>query len=391
MATDAPLLERIAAEYGTPAYVYDLDMVRQRLAELVRALPEARVRYAAKANPNRAVLETVAAAGHGVEAITRGELQRAVAAGIRPDRIVVGGPAQDSVLRREALAAGVAHVSLDSESQWEDWQETLAQSPSTVAPAFLVRVNPDLDPRTHEHLATGAGDSKFGVSPEAAGRLATQLKAAGCFAGFHVHAGSQLHDLEVFRAVLAVLEPLCSAHQGSVLDFGGGYRVPGFPLEGYAALLREFTDRHGLGLIIEPGRWLVADAGVLLTRVLHVKPGKVTHVIADAGMADLLRPALYGAVHPIATVGADPSRAVIAVDVDGPLCENGDRLGRNVMLPEPRKGDLLQVGQAGAYGMGMASNYASSLRPAEVAVSGGVARLVRRRETTADLLARESD
>lgn len=382
------LLQQIAAEHGTPLYVYDLDSVRARLQQLREALPEASIRYAVKANPSAAVLRTLAQAGAGAEVITEGELVRALEAGISAADVLVGGPAQGAELRQRALTAGVGAVSLDSESQWDDWQPELEQAVGP-APAFLVRVNPALDPRTHQHLATGSADSKFGLLPEAAARLASRLSDSGHFAGFHVHAGSQIGDLGVFRGVLDVLDPLCREFPGTLLDLGGGYRVPDFPLSGYAELVRPFAAHHGLQLIIEPGRWLVAEAGVLLSTVLHVKPGDVTHVIADAGMADLLRPALYGAEHPVRIAGAPADRSELTVDVDGPLCENADRLARQVVLPEPRRGDLLVIGEAGAYGLGMASNYASSLRPAEVAVESGSHRLVRRREEPADLLRSE--
>lgn len=380
------LLQQIARQHGTPVYVYSLDRIRERHARLQAALPQASVRYAVKANPSASVLRTLAQGGAGAEVITEGELGRAVAAGFSGDRIVVGGPAQDSGLRSAALRHGVGLVSLDSVSQWEDWQ---AEPAGAGGPEFLVRINPALDPRTHEHLATGAGDSKFGMSTAEGAEVAAAVSASARFAGFHVHAGSQISDLRVFEAVLAVLEPLCSRFPAEWLDIGGGYRVPGFPLSDYAALVSRFVEQHQFRLIIEPGRFLVADAGVLLTRVLHQKQGVLHHVIADAGMADMLRPALYGAQHPIRALSPEGSREPLTVEVDGPLCENSDRLGRNVQLPPLTQGDLLAVEEAGAYGLTMASNYASSFRPAEVVVENGAFRLVRRRETLADLLGLE--
>jgi diaminopimelate decarboxylase len=388
------LLQKVAAEFGTPAYVYDLDLIRQRVRQLQAALPAAAIRYAVKANPSGAVLRAVAELpGTGVEVITAGELGRALNAGFTGDRILLGGPAQDASLRQLAQQHGVALVSLDSVSQWQQWQADL-QDTGAAGPQFLVRINPALDPRTHEHLATGAADSKFGMSPAEGAKVAAEAGSAGRFAGFHVHAGSQLGDLGVFEAVLDVLAPLCTRFPAPLLDIGGGYRVPGFPLEEYAELVSSFARQHDLQLVIEPGRYLVAEAGVLLTRVLHLKEGALDHVIADAGMADLLRPALYGAQHPIRLVDGSDGAAgrpggQALVDVDGPLCENSDRLGRDVPLPALQAGDLLAVGQAGAYGLTMASNYASSLRPVEVVVEAGRFRLARRRETLEDLLALE--
>lgn len=378
-------LEDIAGRFGTPTYVYDLQEIRRRLTHLKELLPGAQVRFALKANSASGVIRLMAEAGAGAEAITEGELHRALHAGIPPERILLGGPAQGAAMRRAALAAGVPLVSLDSASQWEDWQAEEGRGPD-----FLVRVNPALDPRTHQHLATGSEDSKFGLLPEAAARLAAALEEAGRFAGFHVHAGSQIGDLGVYRGVLDVLGPLLARFPGRLLNLGGGWRVPGFPLADYAELVTGFTERAGLELLVEPGRWLTAEAGTLLTRVLHVKRGgPVTHVIADAGMADLIRPALYDAQHSVRLVGEAGGRDAETVDVDGPLCENTDRLGRGVSLPAPAKGDLLAVGEAGAYGYGMASNYASNLRPAEVTVAGAEISLSRSREEPAALLATE--
>jgi diaminopimelate decarboxylase len=386
------LLRAIAREFGTPAYAYDLDRIRQRVSQLQAALPAAWIRYAVKANPSGAVLRALEALpGTGVEVITAGELARALAAGFTGDRILLGGPAQDAGLRRMALEHGVALVSLDSVSQWDCWQQELADS-GEGNPQFLVRINPALDPRTHEHLATGAADSKFGMSPSEGALVAQAAHESGRFAGFHVHAGSQIGELSVFEAGLAVLAPLFERFPARILDIGGGYRVPDFPLEAYARLVGAFARERNLQLVLEPGRYLVADAGTLLTRVLHVKQGALRHVIADAGMADLLRPALYGASHPIRPLPEKPvdtEPEPMLVDVDGPLCENSDRLGRDLLLPALEQGDLLAVELAGAYGFTMASNYASSLRPAEVVIEGGSYRLARRRETTADLLALE--
>ncbi|HRN18633.1 MAG TPA: hypothetical protein PLU66_06055, partial [Trueperaceae bacterium] len=171
-----------------------------------------------------------------------------------------------------------------------------------------------------------------------------------------------------------------------LVDFGGGFAVPNPPLERFSQAYGRFAAKHSVSVVLEPGRFLVADAGTLLTRVLHVKESERRHIVVDGGMADLLRPALYGAEHPIRLVGGNgiPLER-LPTDVDGPLCENADRLGQDVELPAVKPGDLLAVGRAGAYGFAMASNYVSSLRPAEVAVEAGEIRLVRRREQPADL------
>lgn len=364
----AALLHRIAERYSTPTYVYDLDAIGDRVARLRAALPTAELLYAVKANPCGAVLRHLAAAGLGAEVISVGELARARRAGFPEGRILLGGPRQDPPL--VAAAWGVGWVSLDNPSQWRGWQRFAARE---GAPRFLLRLNPGLDPRTHEHLATGAARSKFGMP---FGELAALGAALGeHLAGFHVHIGSQITELGAYEPVFAQLGALLTRFpHADTLDLGGGFAVPGFALPEFSARVRAFLAQVPFRrLLLEPGRFLVAESGVLLTRVLHVKEGPVRHVIADAGMADLLRPALYGAQHPVRVLG-------------GPLCENADRLARGVALPALTPGTLLAVEQAGAYGFAMASNYASSLRPAEVVVAGGEVRLARRRETPDDLV-----
>lgn len=377
------LLNDLATEHGTPLYVYDLDAVRDRVSALRAAFPDAALRYAVKANPNGAVLARLARLGVGAEAITVGEVARALRAGMPAADVLVGGPGQGAALRALSASSGVGHVSLDSEGQWEAWRGALP--PETE---FLVRVNPGFDPRTHEHLATGASGSKFGLPLEAAAALAGRVAKEGRLAGFHVHAGSMIEDPAVHDEILARMGPLFERFPSArTFDLGGGFSVPDFPLEDLAARVRPWLEERGLSLVLEPGRWLVARAGVLLTRVLWRKDDPPGHWIADAGMAQLLRPALYDADHPIRRLGSSGDAgggALRTGDVDGPLCENADRLGRERSLAA-RPGDLLVVESAGAYGMAMASNYASDLRPAEVVVEDGRPRLVRRRETPEDL------
>ena len=384
-AVTQDLLLELAHTYGTPTYIYDLDRVSQQVKALREAFPRADLYYAVKANPCGAVLRHLTSHNLGAEVITLGELERALRAGFAPEHLLLGGPKQDDALRCRALQAGVKRVSLDSVSQWERWRQDL-QGEEAGKVRFLVRLNPDLDPHTHEHLATGAATSKFGMTLQEAQEVAEALGER--LAGFHVHAGSQIAEMSVYDEIFVALKALYERFSNAdTLDLGGGFAVPDFPLERFAEKVQDFLEGLDVELILEPGRYLVAQSGVLLTRVLHVKKGALHHVIADAGMADLLRPALYGAVHPIRvlTTSGEEVNEEVKVDVDGPLCENADRLGRAVELPEATSGDLLVVEEAGAYGLTMASNYASSLRPAEVVIENGEARLARRRETVEDL------
>lgn len=382
---DSLLLEA-ADRFGTPTYVYDLDAISAQLARLKSAVPLADVRYAVKANPSHAVLRHLSAAGIGAEAITLGEVERALRAGFPASKILIGGPGQSVDLRHHAKAAGVALVSLDSHSQVDLWPT------EDTSIRYLVRINPDLEAATHPFFTTGARSSKFGLPVAEAIEVAAHLLSRGSFAGFHVHVGSQIREVEIYLAVLDLLRPLYDEFSSAeFVNIGGGFAVPDFPIEKFGQLISEFAAEFDVVPIVEPGRFLVASSGVLLASVLHVKDGETRHVIADAGMADFMRPALYGARHRIRLVGADHSGETEAYEVDGPLCQNADQLGTGVQLRHPQPGNILAVEEVGAYGFAMASNYVSSLRPAEVVVSGGRLGLARRRETVDDLSRLEAD
>ena len=391
------ILTQIITDFDTPTYVYALDALKEQLATLRRHFPKADLHYALKANPSGALLKEMAALNLGAEVITIGELQRAIHAGI--PRLILGGPAQSPQLIQAALANGVRNVSLDSVSQFASWQEVLW--PEDMQ--FFIRVNPALDPQTHPHLATGAITSKFGMTSSEAETVAEKIlqRDAKHLSGFHVHAGSQIHALDVYDDIFKCLRPLYERFEVKALNLGGGFIVSDdpkqqFDFDGLRQKVEPFVEEFGLALTLEPGRFLTANAGVLLTKVLHVKDhreagqdvsGKL-HIICDAGMADLVRPALYSAEHPIHVLGKETTNTVLS-DVDGPLCENADRLAQEKELPEVVQGDILIVEQAGAYGLTMSSNYASSFRPAEVLIKDSEAKLIRKRETFEDLVSLE--
>lgn len=369
----------LATRFGTPLYVYDLDVISARVQQLITAFgPRARLFYAMKANRLGAILRHVHSRGMGAEVLTVGELESALHAGIPGSDILVSGPGHTPELVARAQQVGVELVSIDSTSVFDLWRN------EPFAGQYLLRVNPGFDPGTHPHLATAAEDSKFGLTLAEAHQLATELHAAGKLAGFHIHAGSMIRDTAVTEAVVEVLVGLYDAFPGlPLVDFGGGFAIPDGPVEAVGHIVKPFLEHYDLTPIFEPGRFVVGEAGQLLTTVLHVKDGAKRHVIADGGMADLLRPALYDAVHPIRALGLETTGQL--ADIDGPLCENGDRLGQDRSLGHVTPGDVLAVQFAGAYGFAMSSNYVAHLRAAEVVVQNGKARLARRRETPTDL------
>ncbi|MDE2876729.1 MAG: diaminopimelate decarboxylase [Gemmatimonadota bacterium] len=361
------------------------------------------VAYSVKANPNLAVLELLARDGAGADIVSGGELYRALRAGIPAERIVFAGVGKSADELRQGIEAGIMSFHVES-AQELDALGALAAEMGAVAPV-AVRVNPDVQSFTHEFTSTGHAAAKFGVSPgEAHGmyRCAAAHPALRAV-GVDVHIGSQIRDPAPFLRALDVVVEVAERARRELgielgyVDLGGGFGIS----DGEAGALdvhtlgREVADRlrgRGLDLILEPGRFLVGDAGVLITCVLYVKQsGKKTFVVTDAGMTELIRPSHYGGVHSVSPVRENGRARVERVDVVGPVCEQGDFLARDRPLPLPRPGALLSVHQAGAYGFTMASNYNSRPRPAEVLVHGEHVTLARRRERYDDLIRGETD
>ncbi|MBB5232711.1 diaminopimelate decarboxylase [Deinococcus budaensis] len=373
-----PDLLTAAERFGTPLYVYDAAELDAALSRVRAAFGGARVYYAIKANPNLTLLGRLRAAGVGFECVSAGEIARAEQVGMTGDEVLINGPAKSAGEYAAGARLGATFV-VDRE------EEVGLLPPGSRA---LVRVNPALSVSTHDHLATGAADSKFGVTPAQAPGVLEALRAAGHDArGLHVHIGSAIRDASDFSAAFARLAEL-HAQTGDleVLDVGGGWGVDA-DLPGIAREARTAASAFGARLWVEPGRYLVARAGTLLTRVVGTKRTGRNFLLTDAGMTELLRPMLYGAEHPVTALWNGDEEGTW--DVAGPACESGDLLARNVRLPSPTPGDLLAVGQAGAYGASMSSAYLTRPRPAEALWDGQDWTLIRRRETPQDVWAAE--
>ena len=392
--------QELADRFGTPTYIYSAQQVQESLGLLGRAFADLPVQvfYAVKANANGALLRLLGRAGLGAEVVSGGELVRARKAGFPPDQIVFTGVGKTSQEIGLALEQGIRALIVESLPELQEVAR-VARNRGVQAPVGL-RVNPALDPKTHPHLATGKGGSKFGLELSQVEQALAYIRSDSSvsFVGFHLHLGSQIEQVALYRVAWELLLDLWQLAQRrelnpQFLDLGGGFAVPylagsPFPLEELAAVLRGRVP-EGCVVLVEPGRFIVAEAGVLLTRVLYVKEvhGR-TLVVVDAGMNDFLRPALYGARHPIWPVQRRPG-SPRRVDLVGPVCENADLLAQEVELPPLVSGDLLVVGKAGAYGFAMSSQYNSRPRPAEVLLLEGEAYLVRERETVPDLWHKE--
>ena len=399
-AESVPLAE-IAARFGTPCYIYSRAALESSLEEFQHELVgvDAQVCYAMKANSNLAVLGVFARRGAGFDIVSGGELKRALAAGADPQKIVFSGVGKSAAEIALALTTGILCFNVESAPELERIND-VAGGLGRQAPISL-RVNPDVDAKTHPYISTGLKENKFGVAYDDA--LAIYQHAASlphlAVVGIDCHIGSQLLDPAPFAEALDKLLLLIDelAAKGIALhhiDLGGGlgirYQDEQAPsVSAYLQPLLGKLKQRGLKILLEPGRRLVGNAGVLLTRVEYLKPGEAKNfAIVDAAMNDLARPALYDAWHDIVPV-VPRQGATRPWDVVGPICESGDFLGRQRALAI-EAGDLLAIRSAGAYGMAMSSNYNTRPRAAEVMVDGANIHLVRRRESVEELYASES-
>jgi diaminopimelate decarboxylase len=400
---DVPL-DAVAAAAGTPSFVYSAATIRSQYSALDQALGDVphRIHYSVKASASLGLLALLRRLGAGVDIVSGGELDRAARAGFSGPDIVFSGVGKTSTELREALAAGVKLINVESLGELRRLSE-LAAGAGVRAPVAL-RINPEVTVDTpHPYTRTGMRGMKFGIPHDMAldaGRLALQLPAIALL-GLDMHIGSQIQDVEPYRdgaeRLLALARELRAAGASELqfLDVGGGLAVSyedeaGANVDAFAAAMTAIVHRTGLELIVEPGRYLVGNAGVLLSRVIDRKhSGGKEFVVVDAGMNDLLRPSHYNAFHRIEAVSPrGPQRQM--VDVVGPVCESGDflALDRELEILEP--GDLIVVRSAGAYGYSMSSNYNSRPRAAEVLVDGDRFAIITARESYADLVRSET-
>lgn len=398
---DSVAVSEIAEQAGTPVYIYSLRRALNNLRRIQNAFQvlQPHIHYSAKANANLAVLRTLVQAGAGIDAVSAGEIHKALLAGAKPQDIVFAGVGKTRDEIRYALEQGVGWFNVENGLELQYISELAGEIGTTARVAL--RLNPQVTASTHPYIATGHGGAKFGLTADTIKQFFAHQ--AGFprvqFSGIHIHIGSQLHDTAATQqAVQAALDLIAPYPNMRTVNIGGGLpvaysadeQIPTF--ESFAETLTPLL--KGYEVLLEPGRSIIADAGMLVTRVLYVKEqAGQTFLITDASMAELIRPALYEAHHEIMRVHnpqlhPNSTLPFKGVHIVGPVCETSDVLGRDVEIHERKAGDLLAILTAGAYGMAMASNYNQRLRPAEVVVSetGDTWQIARRRETWDDLV-----
>ena len=396
-------LPALAAREGTPLYVYAAPALRERVRTLRNALAglDAGIRYAVKANGNGAVLRLLAEEGAGADIVSGGELQRALRAGIAAADIVFSGVGKSDAEIALALEVGIGRFNIESRAELDAIQRIAAARGGQAVAA--VRINPDVDAQTHAKISTGKAENKFGVSiAEARSWFDAKAQWPNVrLDGLHMHIGSQLLSLEPVREALARMaafwkELEAAGHAIASIDVGGGLGVryregeQAPDAREYAAAIAQALAGFGGRILVEPGRWLVAEAGILLTRVLLEKRGEARDfLVLDAAMNDLLRPSLYDAWHDIVRIGGDAGGAAMTYDVVGPVCETGDTFATGRTLPRCEAGQLMAILGAGAYAASMGSTYNSRPLPAEVLVDGEHYAVVRRRQSLQEMLAGE--
>ena len=395
-------VREIAEEVGTPVYIYSKRAIEKAYREIEEAFSEVNplIAFAVKSNSNVWILKVLKELGAGADTVSVGEIFRAITAGIEPKKILFAGVGKREDEIEFALERGILMFNVESEGELLKI-ESVAERLNKVAP-IAVRVNPEVNPKTHPYIATGLRSSKFGVDFETALKLYRKAKESRYLKpiGVHFHIGSQITDVSAFEEAASKVKELVKELQSrgvevEYFDAGGGLGInykpdeKPVPAKALAEALIPHAKEVNCKLILEPGRRIVGNAGVLVTKLLYRKetPEKLFYVV-DAGMNDLARPSLYKAYHHIEPV-KEISGERVKVTVVGPICESGDQFGQDRPLPLLKEGELLAVFSAGAYGFSMASNYNSRPRPAEVLIDGSNFKVIRQRETLADLISRE--
>lgn len=396
-------LNDLAEQVGTPFYVYSSATLRRHVRvvrEAFEGIPTL-MAYAMKANSNQAVLTLMAHEGCGADVVSGGELQRALAAGIPAEKIVFSGVAKTIAEMRQGLTAGIKCFNVESEPELE--RLSMIASDMGLTARVSVRINPDVDARTHAKISTGKSENKFGISYKRAREVYRRIAELPNIVavGVDMHIGSQITDLEPFGNAFGLMAELVKAlredgHDIHHVDVGGGLGIPyhhdqeapPHP-EAYASVVRDKIGQLGCTLVIEPGRLLVGNAGILVTKVEYVKEGSSNFIIVDAAMNDLIRPTLYEAHHDVELVNQS-NLPPITGDIVGPVCETGDYLAKGRTIPGVKEGDLLSIMSAGAYGAVMASTYNSRPLIPEVLVDGPRWHVIRPRKSIEELLALDS-
>ncbi len=393
----------LAKEYKTPLYVYDLDYMSSQYSELKEAFKgrKSLLAYAVKANSNLSIVKHFADLGSGADCVSIGEVRRAFLAGVPHYKIIFSGVGKSDDEIREAIESDILYINVESEAELGR-VELIAKELNRVC-RISIRVNPNIDPKTHPYISTGLHDNKFGVDINSAKRMYIFANNSAHLdpVGIHFHIGSQLTELGPIRESAEIVADLVRSLSTikidlKFFDIGGGLgvqyknEVTIKPYD-YAQAILGTLNALDMTIVCEPGRFLTANAGYFLTKVLYEKHnGQKRFVVVDGAMNDLIRPSLYNAYHKIEAITESKEVETLA-DVVGPVCESGDFLAKNYSLPKLEHNDLLVVHSAGAYGFGMGSNYNTRGRSAEIAIKGGVVKVIRKRESFEDLIALERE
>ena len=392
----------LANKYQTPYYVYDFDHITVQYTQLKESFRARKslIAYAVKANSNLSVLKHLATLGAGADCVSIGEIKRALKVGIPPYKIIFSGVGKNDEEIKEALTLDILMINVESDAELNR-VETIAKKLNKVA-RISIRVNPNIDPKTHPYISTGLHENKFGVDIDTAKRMYIQCKNSESLEpnGIHCHIGSQLTQLQPIKDAVKIVADLVRNLKAikidlSFMDVGGGLGIvykDEVLIDTYEYTQSILDVLFGLDLtvICEPGRFIVGNSGVFVTKVLYEKVnGNKRFVIVDGAMNDLIRPALYNAYHRIEVL--NDNKEFSDCNLVGPVCESGDFFAKNIELPKTAHNDLVAIYSAGAYGFTMASNYNTRGRVAEIAVKNGIDRLIRKRETFEDLIALEEE